>query len=136
MDIVGETRLTLQVIRIIFILWAGLVMKNLDVEVLAGTLFMESSDVGILPAKRQISLRDDILYSYGSHGKSKISHSNLCGVPIMFFVLCPRLLLFSQENFLSSNCLLSSQMTRTLPWNHVWILLLRPPSHNSFQSPV
>ena len=41
----------------------GLVVENLDVEVLAGTPFMERNDVAIRPAKRQISLNDGTLYS-------------------------------------------------------------------------
>lgn len=42
----------------------GLVVENLDSDVLAGILFMEKNDITIRPAKRRICLGDDV-YSYG-----------------------------------------------------------------------
>ena len=44
----------------------GLVVQNLDVELLAGTPFMEINDVAIRPAKRIISLADGTACTYGT----------------------------------------------------------------------
>ena len=43
----------------------GLVVENLDVEVLAGTPFMESNDIAVRPARRTVLVRN-ISYQYGS----------------------------------------------------------------------
>jgi hypothetical protein len=65
LTVVGETSL-------IFVrdkqklLFEGLVVENLDVEILAGTPFMEYNDITIRPAKRQVILRDNTTYEYGS----------------------------------------------------------------------
>ena len=74
LDVVGETRLTFSRDEHVFH-FEGLVVENLDVEVLAGTPFMERNDVAIRPAKRQITLDDGTVYSYGSTGKSKTGHA-------------------------------------------------------------
>ena len=47
----------------------GLIVENLDVEILAGTPFMESNDIAVRPAKRQVILGDGTTYLYGSIGK-------------------------------------------------------------------
>ena len=70
LEVVGETRLTFSRDQHVFH-FEGLIVENLDVEVLAGTPFMERNDVAIRPAKRQIMLDDGTVYSYGSVGKSK-----------------------------------------------------------------
>lgn len=44
----------------------GLVVENLDVEVLDGTPFMEVNDIAVRPAKRLITLADSSSFSYGS----------------------------------------------------------------------
>ena len=44
----------------------GLVVADLDVEVLAGTPFMEAHDITIRPAKREVSIGDDATFVYGS----------------------------------------------------------------------
>ena len=44
----------------------GLVIENLDVDVLAGTPFMESNDIAVRPAKRQVILSDGNIHNYGS----------------------------------------------------------------------
>ncbi|XP_033119239.1 uncharacterized protein LOC117118681 [Anneissia japonica] len=44
----------------------GLVVEKLDVDVLAGTPFMELNDIAIRPARRQIILGDGTTYVYGS----------------------------------------------------------------------
>ena len=70
LDVVGETRLTFTRDKYVFH-FEELVVENLDVEVLAGTPFMERNDVATRPAKRQITLDDGTVYSYGTTGKSK-----------------------------------------------------------------
>jgi len=44
----------------------GLVVENLDVDILAGTPFMETNDISIHPAKRQVTIGEDTTYAYGS----------------------------------------------------------------------
>ena len=51
----------------------GLVVKSLDVDVLAGTPFMESNDVAVRPAKRQVILGDGTIHNYGSQQPVTIS---------------------------------------------------------------
>ncbi|PFX13448.1 hypothetical protein AWC38_SpisGene22463 [Stylophora pistillata] len=43
-----------------------LFVENLDVDVLAGTPFMESNDVSVRPAKRQVILGDGTIHNYSS----------------------------------------------------------------------
>lgn len=42
----------------------GLVVENLDSDVLAGILFMEKNDISVRPARQQICVQDD-MYRYG-----------------------------------------------------------------------
>ena len=44
----------------------GLVVEDLDIEVLAGTPFMEANDVAVWPAKREVLLGNGSTYTYGS----------------------------------------------------------------------
>lgn len=44
----------------------GLVVDNLDTDVLAGIPFMERNDVSIRPAKREVLLKNTHVYMYGS----------------------------------------------------------------------
>ena len=44
----------------------GLVIENLDTDVLAGIPFMERNDASIRPAKCQIAIGGDVTFSYGS----------------------------------------------------------------------
>ena len=44
----------------------GLVVEDLDVEVLAGTPFMVANDVAVRPAKRAVLLGNGSVYTYGS----------------------------------------------------------------------
>ena len=43
-----------------------IVVEDLDVEVLAGTPFMEANDVAVRPAKREVPLGNGSTYTYGS----------------------------------------------------------------------
>lgn len=69
LDVVGETRITFtrESRQLVF---EGLVVHDLDVEVLAGTPFMELNDVSVRPAKRQICIGGDIVITYGSQSSS------------------------------------------------------------------
>ena len=64
LTIIGETSICLTRKNNKFA-FTGLVVQNLDVELLAGTPFMEINDVAIHPAKRSISLADGTTYTYG-----------------------------------------------------------------------
>ncbi len=64
LEVVGETRTRFQ--RDGHSLYfEGLVVENLNFDIVAGIPFMEKNDVSIRPAKRQICLNEDV-YSYGS----------------------------------------------------------------------
>ena len=45
----------------------GLVVKSLDVEVLAGTPFMEVNDISVRPAKHQVIFGNGRSFTYGSN---------------------------------------------------------------------
>jgi hypothetical protein len=53
----------------------GLIVEHLDVDILAGTPFMESNDIAIRPARHQISLEDGTLVHYGSTTDTKGEHT-------------------------------------------------------------
>ena len=65
LTVIGETRLTFSrgSHQLTF---DGLVVKELDVAILAGVPFMEANDVSVRPAKRSIVFRDGSTASYGS----------------------------------------------------------------------
>ena len=71
--VVGEVRLTFSRDSKSF-LFEGLVVRDLDVEVLAGTPFMELNDISVRPAKRQVITSDGTQYKYGSSGESPGPH--------------------------------------------------------------
>lgn len=48
-------------------MFEGLVVENLDVDVLAGTPFMEANDIAVRPVERQVLLGNSTIYVYGSH---------------------------------------------------------------------
>ena len=62
LKVLGETRLSLTRGSHSF----QFVVENLDVDVLAGTPFMETNDITIRPAKRQVILGDGTIFTYGS----------------------------------------------------------------------
>jgi hypothetical protein len=65
LNVVGETHVSLFRDGIEYI-FQGLVVENLDVDVLAGTPFMEANDIAVRPAKRQVILGSGDVYTYGS----------------------------------------------------------------------
>ena len=65
LKVVGETRISFSRDNRVFS-FEGLVVENLDVDVLDGTPFMEANDITVRPAKREVMLRDGTTYTYGS----------------------------------------------------------------------
>ena len=65
LKVVGETRISFSRDNRVFS-FEGLVVENLDVDVLAGTPFMEANDIAVRPAKREVMLGDGTTYMYGS----------------------------------------------------------------------
>ena len=57
LKVIGETKLSFTRGKHVF-QFEGLVVENLDVEVHAGTLFMEANDIAVRPAKRLATLAD------------------------------------------------------------------------------
>ena len=56
----------------------GLVVKSLDVDVLAGIPFMENNDITIRPAKHEIILSDGTTYVYGTQSTNhKPNHQSV-----------------------------------------------------------
>ena len=53
----------------------GLVVEDLDVEVLAGTPFMEANDVAVRPVKRVVLLGNGSAYTYGSQAPPSPPHN-------------------------------------------------------------
>jgi hypothetical protein len=74
LSVAGETRfsVTREDHRFYF---EGLVVENLDVDILAGIPFMEENDITIRPAKQQIILGNGTIYSYGCASTDDSSHS-------------------------------------------------------------
>ena len=72
LHVVGETRFPFTRGGHTFI-FEGLVVENLDVDVLAGTPFMESNDIAVRPAKRQVILGVGTIHNYGSQQPVSIS---------------------------------------------------------------
>ena len=65
LKVFGETKLSFTRGQHVFQL-EGLVVENLNVEVLAGTPFMKANDIAVPPAKRLIALADGSSFTYGS----------------------------------------------------------------------
>ena len=65
LKVVGETCLSFTRANQEFS-FEGLVVENLNVDVLAGTPFMKTNDISISPAKRQVTIGDGPTYAYGS----------------------------------------------------------------------
>ena len=72
LHVVGDTRFLFTCGGHTFI-FEGLVVENLDVDVLAGAPFMESNDIAVRPAKRQVILGDGTIHNYGSQQPVSIS---------------------------------------------------------------
>jgi hypothetical protein len=53
-----------------------LVVENLITDIRAGIPFMESNDVSVHPARRQVSLGSDIVYTYASETAASASNQH------------------------------------------------------------
>lgn len=73
LTVVGETSFTLMRNDHQF-QFHGLVVKDLDVEILAGIPFMKCNDITIRPARNQIILADSTVITYGSEKRSRPHH--------------------------------------------------------------
>ena len=58
----------------------GLVVKNIDVDVLAWTPFIESNDIAVCPAKHQVILGDGTIHNYGSQKPVTINSTAHCAI--------------------------------------------------------
>ena len=65
LKVIGETKLSFTCRQQVF-QFEGLVVENLDVEVLAGTPFMEANDIALRLAKHLITLADASFFTYSS----------------------------------------------------------------------
>ena len=68
MDVIGEVHCSLTRGQWTFELDA-LVVRQLDVDILAGNPFMVCNDIGVRPAKRQIAIGDTEIINYGSSSR-------------------------------------------------------------------
>ena len=59
----------------------GLVVGNLDLDVLAGTPFMEVNDIAVRLAKREVTLGDGTKYNYGSTAPTPLLAEHSYSVP-------------------------------------------------------
>ena len=73
--VIGETRFRFTRDSTTF-MFEGLVVEDLDVDVLAGIPFMEVNDVSVRPSKREIIISDNIVYTYGSVPPQKKSNGH------------------------------------------------------------
>ena len=71
---IGETRLTFtRGSHELF--FEGLVVENLDTEILAGIPFMEKNYVSIRPSRREVILGDNHVYTYGYSPQQSTAHT-------------------------------------------------------------
>ncbi|VDI84007.1 Hypothetical predicted protein [Mytilus galloprovincialis] len=71
----------------------GLVVETLDVDILAGIPFMEKNDISIRPAKRQVILGNNTVYTYGSVQNTSEHHTvrraHVLRAPAQFTTIWP-----------------------------------------------
>ncbi|XP_070576935.1 uncharacterized protein [Ptychodera flava] len=72
LNVTAETKFLLTCDGVKFT-FEGLVVENLDVDILAGTPFMEANDISIRPARRQVTLGDGSTYTYGSNPQTTLN---------------------------------------------------------------
>ena len=120
LHVVGETRFPFTRKRHTFT-FEGLVVENLDVEVLAGTPFMESNNIAVRPAKRQVILGDGTIHNNGSQQPVTINSTTRCAIVLH----SPP----TSTTWRVSRTRITKRRTPTLcmPWNH----RLMPPASES-----
>jgi hypothetical protein len=74
LTVCGETRVTLSRDGRQFVLEA-LVIEDMDVDILAGVPFMDTNDIYLRPARRQVILGDGTTYVYGPGPKDNTNNS-------------------------------------------------------------
>ena len=65
LNVVGETHVTLTRDNLTFA-FSGLIVNDLDVDILAGVPFMEENDIAVRPKKKLITIGDTHKFSYSS----------------------------------------------------------------------
>ena len=98
MDVIGEVHCSLTRGQWTFELDA-LVVRQLDVDILAGNPFMVRNDIGVRPAKRQIVIGDT---DYQLRLIPQTHVNQMCGVHNPSYYATPTPLLFYQGNMFSS----------------------------------
>ena len=76
LSVLGETRLSFSRDNKEFY-FEGLVVENLDVDVLAGIPFMETNDISIRPARRQVLIGDSVCSYGGDIGQPTNAHHSV-----------------------------------------------------------
>lgn len=71
--VIGETHFTLSMDHI-KLSFEGLIVTNLDVDILGGMPFMEDNDISIRPAKREIKFGQNRTYKYSNPAPSRSRH--------------------------------------------------------------
>ena len=73
LSVLGETRFTLSLDRM-SLPFEGLVVRNLDVEVLGGMPFMEINDISLRPSRKEVTFSGEETYTYKSQTPNRSSH--------------------------------------------------------------
>ena len=93
----------------------GLVVENLDVDVLAGTPFMGTNDIAVRPAKRQVILGDGSIHHYGSHQPAAVSSATRRAIVLRS---PPSLTTIWLGEFLGVDLRVMHLVTLYMHWNH------------------
>ena len=92
LEVVGETRLTFTRDDHT-LLFDGLVLNDLDTETLAGAPFMEINDVSVRPAKCQVIIGNDAIFTYSStekrHPQPTARRTQIIRAPSKSFTVWP-----------------------------------------------
>ena len=79
LQVVGEIQTTFTHDNTDF-MFEGIVIEDLDVEVLAGNPFMTTNDVAVRPAKRDALLGNGPTYTYGSTSLPTVHRALICAL--------------------------------------------------------
>lgn len=134
LDVTGETRLTLTRDDKSFV-FEGLVVGELDVDILGGVPFLSLNDITLRPAKHQIILSDNTAYTYGDKSARNTSgphavrraQSHLVRAPPGLTTIWPGEYVevklppdFNQEDTLSLEPRMDSHIARTSNSTQLW----------------
>ena len=74
LQVVGETRFELQHGDHV-LYFEGLVVSNLETDLLAGIPFMECNDIAVRPLKREVTIAGKTIFNYDSGSSNRTQHS-------------------------------------------------------------